>query len=289
MNSQKPLISIVTPVFNGEKFIEDCILNVRNQSFRNYEHIIIDSCSTDNTPNIINQFINDSQIKYIVKKDNSLYEGMNNGIKEARGEWLYFFGSDDAFVNNAVLEEISHTLVQKSEGAVYGDVWLEKLGRWFDGRFDIKKILTNNICHQAIFYHRSVFEKVSLYNLNYKILSDYDMNLKCILGNKAPFEYHLLRIARFADGGVSAKHKDDNFENDYAKIIIQYTLNGNWNWMKKYFYLSICFRKIFLRNKLKKGFREINNNLKTWQTMLTLLFFFTLNPILIVSKFFKKG
>ncbi|MBK7097517.1 MAG: glycosyltransferase [Sphingobacteriales bacterium] len=287
MNSQNPLISIVTPVFNGEKFIEDCILNVRNQSFRNYEHIIIDSCSTDNTPNIINQFINDSQIKYIVKKDNSLYEGMNNGIKEARGEWLYFFGSDDAFVNNTVLEKISHVLVQKSEGAVYGDVWLEKLGRWFDGRFNIEKILTNNICHQAIFYHKSVFEKVSLYNLNYKILSDYDMNLKCILGNKASFEYHPLRIARFADGGVSSWHKDDDFENDYAKIILQYTLNGNWNWLKKYFYLSICFRKILLRNKLRQALNEINKNLKPSGAFLMFLFFAFTTPFLLIRKLFE--
>ncbi len=287
MNSQNPLISIITPVFNAEKFIEDCIINVRNQSFGNYEHIIIDSCSTDNTPSIINQFINDSQIIYIVKKDNSLYEGMNNGIKEARGEWLYFFGSDDRFIDHSVLGKIGPLLEQKNEGALYGDVWLEKLGRWYDGPFDIEKLLTDNISHQAIFYHKSVFDTVSSYNTNYKILSDYDLNLKCILGNKVPFEYHPIKIAHFADGGVSSIRQDTNFENDYAKIILHYTLNGNWNWMKKYFYLSICFRKIFLRNQFKRAIQEINNNLHPFQTFLTSLYFLITTPFLVIRKLFK--
>ena len=94
--SFNPKITIITVTKNSEKFIERNILSVINQSYKNYEHIIIDGNSSDKTMQIINKY-KGKLAKVISEDDEGLYEAMNKGIINATGEIIGILNSDDYF------------------------------------------------------------------------------------------------------------------------------------------------------------------------------------------------
>ena len=95
---KKSLITIITCTYNSEKTIADCVRSVKNQSYKNIEHLIIDGLSKDSTLEII-QDVND-RCKIISEIDNGIYDALNKGILSASGEIIGFLHSDDVFKNN---------------------------------------------------------------------------------------------------------------------------------------------------------------------------------------------
>ena len=97
-------VSIVLPVFNGEKFIKDSIESVLNQTFKDFELIIVNDCSTDSTPDIINSYAEkDSRIKIINNKTNlKLPQSLNVGFKNAKGEYYTWTSDDNIYKENAI-------------------------------------------------------------------------------------------------------------------------------------------------------------------------------------------
>jgi glycosyltransferase involved in cell wall biosynthesis len=88
------LISIVTPVYNGEKYIRETIESIANQSYKQFEHIIIDALSKDKTLEIIKEY---KHIKYLSEKDNGQSDAINKGFKMAKGEILAWQNADDTW------------------------------------------------------------------------------------------------------------------------------------------------------------------------------------------------
>lgn len=91
------LVSIITPVFNSEKYIEACLASVLSQSYDNWEHILVDDCSEDNSPAIIHRYAaTDARIKYVrLKKNSGPGISRNKGIELAAGQYIAFLDSDD--------------------------------------------------------------------------------------------------------------------------------------------------------------------------------------------------
>lgn len=282
-----PLISVITPVFNGEKFIGDCIEKVQKQSFRNFEHVIVDGLSSDDTVGIVKKY--EGRFKNVLlhsEKDKGIYDAMNKGISLAKGGWLFFLGCDDYFFEDDVLEKVAAFIVNhKHAQLVYGNVWYEKLGRLYDGAFDMEKILKHNICHQSIFYHKQVFEIIGNYNLLYKIEADYEFNLRCWLSGRITHHFIPLTIAFFADGGFSAAARDANMVVNYPEIMVQQIRKGNWAFGEKINLLSKAFRKIWMREGFKK---LINTGFKTQSSgandFFALLWMFISLPYYIIKR-----
>lgn len=170
--------SIIIPTYNSSRTISSCLESVSRQTFTDFEILIMDGCSFDNTLNIIkNQF--DCRIKVFSEKDIGVYDAMNKGVLKASGKWLYFLGSDDMLYDKDVLRNVANYITIWEADMVYGNVKMTKEGNIYDGEFSIDKLYTQyNICHQAIFYRREVFEKTGLYNLRYKIWADWDLNIR---------------------------------------------------------------------------------------------------------------
>ena len=100
--NKNPLISIITVVLNGEKYLEECLKSLHNQKIDNYEHIVIDGGSTDNTINIIKKY--DNKIDYWCQiSDKGIYDAFNYGMQLARGAYLGFLNSDDTFTENTFI------------------------------------------------------------------------------------------------------------------------------------------------------------------------------------------
>ena len=223
------MLSIIIPTFNSGKTLEMCISSVLQQDIVDLEIIIIDGLSSDNTINIIEKY--KEQISFFVsEKDLGVYDAMNKGIKEAKGEFLIFLGSDDFLMPN-ILKNIIPYL--KSQSVIYyGNSFFPCSNIIYNGKFNTLKLSTRNICHQAIFYPKSVFIK-NQYDLNFKILADYSLNLKLWVDKNFKFEYIPRTISVFNDyEGLSKINQDLKFQefkfsfikNNFGPIVFTYFL-----------------------------------------------------------------
>ena len=117
-------ISIITTTFNSEKTIRDTIESIINQTYTDYEYIIIDGASDDHTIDIVKEYepILGNKLKWISEKDKGIYDAMNKGILLATGEIIGILNSDDFFSSNNILDTISKSFQNEKIDAIYGDV-----------------------------------------------------------------------------------------------------------------------------------------------------------------------
>jgi glycosyltransferase involved in cell wall biosynthesis len=179
------------------------------QTYTNFEIILMDGGSKDGTLAIAESY-HDVRIKIYSEPDKGVYDAMNKGIQQAKGEWLYFLGSDDYLFSNIVLEEVWSQLQTTTNQVVHGNVLIKGNTGWaidgqvYAGKFSFQKLLKSNICHQSIFYNTSFIKKNELqYDLKYPISADWDFNIACRTLTK--FTYIPEIIAVFNAGGVSSE------------------------------------------------------------------------------------
>lgn len=243
-----PLISVITPTFNTSNSIEQCLLSVANQTYKNIEHLIIDGLSSDPTLDIIKKYLAQyPHIRVYSEKDNGIYDAMNKGIKLAKGDWLYFLGSDDKFYNENVLSSVfQNTKINKAK-VIYGNVLIEEDAGWakngqiYDGEFTLSKLIDKNICHQAIFFNKIVFNRCGGFNLKYNICADWDMNFK--LWATYPFTYTETIVAVFKGGNSS------------CTIANNYTDTDKWVSIVRYFKYKVITRNF---SKFSQNFLELS-------------------------------
>lgn len=228
-----PFFSIIIPVFNAGTHLEALLLSILNQSFTDFEVLIMDAVSTDNTIEIAKSF-HDDRFFLFSESDKGVYDAMNKGIDVSRGQWLYFIGADDTLRDRGILAKVQSLITDIPTCKwVYGDVVLKGDGlvgcdgQLYDGEFSLSKLLEKNICHQAIFYHKDLFQEIGKYNLGYPILADYDFNLKAFAKHKP--RYIKLEIANYYTGGLSNSSTKDNdpFLEDLPFNAIEYSIGEN--------------------------------------------------------------
>ncbi len=212
--AQVPLISIILVSLNSRKTIEQTILSIINIDYPNTELIIIDGESSDGTIEIINKYKKNID-QLVIEKDQGVYDAMNKGIKIAHGDYFFFVGSDDILISSW-----QHLIGKlKSQSTVYYcNVYFPVSNKIYNGKFGRLKRMLRNICHQAIFYPRSVFDKYK-YSDKYPMQSDFHLN---ILINSDPdfnFKYINVLTAIFSERGISTTKTDSNFKKDHLEII----------------------------------------------------------------------
>jgi glycosyltransferase involved in cell wall biosynthesis len=216
------VFSIIIPTFNSSQTIKNCLESILSQSFRNFEIVVMDAGSSDDTLSVIQSF-KDLRIRIHSESDNGVYDAMNKGIDKAQGEWLLFLGSDDTLHDVNVLGNIAFVLKSTRKYVVYGDAKVEGDVSWakgeqvYGGKFTLYRLLRRNICHQAIFYKKKFLQQNQLkYNLNYPISADWDLNLRAWMIK--PFQYFPGVISNFSAGGISSNGGADKF-NELIPII----------------------------------------------------------------------
>ena len=217
------MFTIIIPTYNSSDLITKCLESICGQTFNNYEVIVVDGLSTDNTLQLVEAYRNKlPYLKISSEKDMGIYDAMNKGMSMAQGEWLYFMGSDDIFYDENVLSDISVEL--NGQDVVYAKVYSKSLGGNYGSAFSSKKIYFRNIAHQGIFFRKNVFSITGLFDLKYKIWADWDHNFKWFLNPAIKKKFINLIVSNYADGGFSATRKDHAFEKDKAEKYFQ--LNG---------------------------------------------------------------
>lgn len=215
MNEKK--ISIITVCYNAQETIQYTIDSVLSQQYSNFEYIIIDGQSTDMTCSILSS-INNPKFKYISEPDEGIYDAMNKALGIASGDFLIFLGADDLFYSDKVLLDVVPFL-KKQDVVYYGDVLLKKGKKLYDGKFTRWKFGYKNVCHQSIFYPKSVY-KSHLYDKDYRLVADWVYNLQ-LLKEGIKFVYINIIVAIYNnEDGASSSNSDIKFLNDRKKMII---------------------------------------------------------------------
>jgi glycosyltransferase involved in cell wall biosynthesis len=227
---EQPFVSIITAVYNGNYTIDETIKSVISQDYPNFEYIVVDGGSTDGTVETLRKY--DESIDYWVSEpDKGVYDALNKGIVLAQGEWLYFIGADDRFKDKQVVSRMIGKHPQSR--LLYGNVYAELLKTNYDGEFSKYKLCLKNICQQAIFYHKKLFDDLGNFNTKYKLFADWEFNIRCFANKNTNPIFVDSTVAYYSSTGLSSKYIDEKFEQDKLSII------KNILGFKYYFYTTV--------------------------------------------------
>jgi glycosyltransferase involved in cell wall biosynthesis len=213
-------VTVITVVKNAEKVIPALFASVRQYKTAEVEFIVLDGVSTDGTVDLIKQN-EDIVDAWLSEPDKGIYDAMNKAVKMARGQWLLFMGADDE-----LLEGFGQIvpMLKDADTIYYGKVFFHNAV--VTGRIENDYRLTKtNICHQAIFYPKSVFDKYT-YDTQYVKCADYVLNLNLWDDKDFNFVYCDCLVANFPEGGFSTHMTDDAFERDKDSLFKQHLKPG---------------------------------------------------------------
>lgn len=252
IDSRKLKISIITVCLNSAETIESTIKSVITQDYSNFEYIIIDGKSSDDTLGIIRRYKQKIAVM-ISEKDNGIYDAMNKAISLANGDFLFFLGADDQLCPN-ILTQIVPYLEKNRQAVHYGQILLSPSNKIFGGKFNKWRLIHRNIAHQSIFYPAQIF-KIRKFDETYKIAADWEMNL-FLKGQSTKFEYNGLIVAVYNTTGLSSQ-PDGVFYKNRREII------------KKHFgFLETLYLDVFILipintlNFIITNYRRIKRNIK---------------------------
>lgn len=208
MRKKEPKISIVTVVKNSEDTIEATIQSVINQSYKNFEYIIIDGASSDSTLIIINKYSNHI-FKVISEPDNGIYEAINKGIKIATGDLIGILNSDDRYFSNSlsIVADNYQKEIILSGYCIVANGSADQLSNREGKRFQKVKPINRlryrmAIDHPAMFVPIEYYKKLGLYDINYTISSDYKWTANA-WKNGVKFRIIDEPLVLFSRGGIS--------------------------------------------------------------------------------------
>ena len=205
--SNRPIISIITATYNSEATLEDTLQSILTQTYDNFEYLIIDGGSIDNTIELIKNYESKfgDKLKWLSEKDKGIYDAWNKGIKIAKGEWICFVGSDDVLVENALQNYVNAILKNPTANFVSSKIAIVKkdlsLVRIVGEQWSNKMKTYNCIAHVGSMHRRTLYSSCGFYNLKYKIVADYDFLLRCIPVINA--SYIPILTAKMRVGGIS--------------------------------------------------------------------------------------
>jgi glycosyltransferase len=184
-------LSIITIVHNNVDCIENCVQSIKNQSFNNIEHIIIDGGSTDGTQQIIEKY-RDKIAACISEKDHGLYDALNKGVRLATGDVVGVLHSDDLFFEKDTLAKIVKTFSETNADIVYANGQYvqakdaTKIKRIYRARPFKKSYLKFGWIplHTTMYVRREVFEKHGFYDETFSIAGDYEISLRWFLDDE---------------------------------------------------------------------------------------------------------
>lgn len=207
------LISIVTATYNSAKTVRDTFESVLRQSFTNYEYIVVDGGSQDETIDIIREYesIFGSKMKWFSDTDEGMYDAMNKGLSIATGDVVGLLNSDDFFTSNDILSIVANAFEDESLDAVYGDVHfvkdsdLTKCVRYYSSKRFKRSWMRYGFmpAHPSFYCRRSIYEKYGTFDLTYEVAADFECLLRLIYINKIKIKYLPIDFVTMRTRGAS--------------------------------------------------------------------------------------
>lgn len=218
------VLSIIT-ICKNTPFITDTCDSVMSQTNQNFEWIIIDGASNDDTLQKLEPYTHRANV-FISEPDNGIYAAQNKGIRNSNGKYLMFLNGGDLLYAPDTIDKAMDYLTRGTECVFYGDSYrlFEAPEKCFVKTYPdvITKdfFMTNTLGHQSCFIHRNLFEKHGPYREDFKIVSDKEKWL-AFVSKGVEFEHIPFPCSRFRMNGVSS-HKNDELKAEKIRLLTQY-------------------------------------------------------------------
>ena len=204
-------ISIITATYNSGKTLRDTIESVMRQTYADYEHIIIDGGSKDNTKDIVDEYIpiSNGRLKWYSGKDKGLYDAMNKGIARASGDVIGVLNSDDFYADEKVLEKIANGT--RNVDAVYGDlvfvdpVETSRIVREWKGSQHIPGAFMKgwHPAHPTFYARKQLFDAFGGFDISFDVSADFELMFRFLEKGKASSQYIPHTFVKMRMGGES--------------------------------------------------------------------------------------
>lgn len=202
----------------GDK-VEETLKSILLQNEELFELIVFDGASTDDTVERVSKY--KENLTLVSERDDGVFDAFNKAIDLSVGEYLYFIGAGDR-LRPGILEQVKKVLPRGPiPFFVYGSSYLVRQEVVWQGReFQFNNFVTGNICHQSIFYHRTIFDLLGKYNAKYKLSADWYLNLECFACPQVEKRFIPLLISDYEEGGLSATLANDKaFVKEFPALI----------------------------------------------------------------------
>ena len=182
----EPLISIVTPTYNRANYIENTIISVLEQNYKNIEYIVMDGCSTDNTVEILEKYKSqDDRISYASEKDEGMYDAINKGFAIAKGDIIAYINSDDLYTPEVFRTVVDYFSNHPDVDVIYGDTMVVETGVGMHINIYMPFLKTwlragGIIAQPTVFMRRRCWEKVGNLRKDVKYLGDCEYWLRLL-------------------------------------------------------------------------------------------------------------
>lgn len=199
------LVTIITVCYNSERTIRRTMESVLEQTYTNIEYIIIDGKSMDTTMQIVGELapLFGEKIKVVSEPDEGIYDAMNKGVKLAKGELIGIINSDDYYEKDAV-ENIVNSWDRKPGQILHGLMRQLKNGKEYGVILTTCDFLYEKmIQHPSCFVTKDVYEKIGLFDTQYRCVADMDFMIRAYESEKVSFKPVYRVIATFSEGGMS--------------------------------------------------------------------------------------
>ena len=233
MDKKEPLVSIILPVWNGSRYLDSSILSIRRQSYSNIEIIVIDDCSTDDSPEIILKHCHDDKriVSYRNTENKKLPFSLNRGILASSGEYLLWTSDDNEFDHNHI-ELLVRGIMNTNSEMVYSDFRIINENNKFmniSQTENPENLIKGNCIGASFLYKKTIHEKIGFYSEDSYLFEDFEMWIRMFENRvkmhrissvsysyrihgeslsatrKLPFEYYELRRRILKDWDVGDK------------------------------------------------------------------------------------
>ncbi len=158
--TSNPLVSVIVPAYNHEKYITDCLRSVVEQSYKNLELIVLNDGSTDTTEELIKLFIEENSltnIRFISKKNEGVCKTLNKGLEIAKGKYVAFLASDDMWEPKKLEIQVDFMERNDNIGLVFSDAWFQKFNekthiKWSDYKTNMDRYFKNGIQNADMYF-----------------------------------------------------------------------------------------------------------------------------------------
>ena len=254
-------LSIITCTYNSEKYLQECIDSVIAQDLNveDYEHIFVDAYSTDKTKEIIREYMKKySNVKLIERKPKWVYNAMNEGIKEAKWDYILCLNSDDFLEKNCIKKYLCFIDKNEDYDIFHGKLKFfnhEKIvAIWSNNFISLRKFLFEKfwfnifVLHPTVIVKREAIINMGLFDESKKIASDYGMWLK-MLKNGIKFKFYPFVVSNFRihEWSLSWNNKNKAISKDECKYFQKRYLS-NYKWIINYlFEIVVNFKNEVVR------------------------------------------
>jgi glycosyltransferase involved in cell wall biosynthesis len=207
-----PKVSVITATYNSATTLSRTLESLKDQSYNNFEHIVVDGLSTDNTLDVIRESgMEDTLVDS--RSDHGIYDALNRGIGLATGDVVGFLHSDDFFPDSNVLSKIARAFSDPSVEMCFGDLAYVRqedtrrvVRRWKSGKFRTSRLKSGWMPPHPTFYVRREILKRYPFNLEYRISGDYDAMLRLLTREAGRVVYIPHELVHMRLGGASNKN-----------------------------------------------------------------------------------